>query len=72
MVNAIVPVPGTTVTLTLPECQDCKHYRTTMVFDLCEHINSRYSVAGKDDQHTTGHMRQHSCGPDGKLYEAKS
>jgi hypothetical protein len=55
----------------LPRCSDCKHYRQTMVFDLCEHSNSTYSVAGRKDQHTAGHMRQHECGPQGRLFEAK-
>jgi hypothetical protein len=52
-------------------CRDCKHFRSTMVFDLCKRPESTYTAGGKTDQHTTGHMRAHACGPDARLFEPK-
>lgn len=37
-------------------CLMCKHYENAVVFELCKHPSSRYSVAGKEDFHTIGHM----------------
>lgn len=41
----------------LDRCRSCAHYRETTVFELCMHSAATYSVAGKSDQHTIGHMR---------------
>ena len=38
-------------------CHECAHHEPTTVFDLCKHSSSRYSIAGKEDFHTIGHMR---------------
>lgn len=55
--------------MSAPNCHDCKHYRMTMVFDLCDHSSSTYTAAGKIDQHTVGHMRRWACGEEGRLFE---
>lgn len=54
-----------------PDCRDCKHYRATMIFELCDRPESTCLAAGKVDQHTTGHMRRGACGADGRLFERK-
>jgi hypothetical protein len=41
----------------LTKCHECEHYKSTAVFDLCMHAQSRYSIAGKVDFHTISHMR---------------
>ena len=54
-----------------PNCRDCLHYRETTIFELCMRANATYSVAGKVDQHTVGHMRRWECGADGRLFEPR-
>lgn len=51
-------------------CAECKHCESGLVFELCLRDESKYSIAGKDDFHTIGHMRgpRGACGPDGNLY----
>lgn len=46
----------------MPDCRDCVYYRETSLFELCDHAASAYTVAGKADVHTVGHMRSRSCG----------
>jgi len=58
----LTPVP--------PDCRDCKHYRETMLFDLCTRPESTYTAEGKTDQHTIGHMRERLCS-EGRLFEPK-
>ena len=41
----------------LNRCYECAHCEPTDIFDLCKHSASQYSVAGKRDYHTIGHMR---------------
>lgn len=50
------------------KCKSCKAYRNVVVFDLCTRDESRYTVAGKDDFHTVGHMRLYQCGKDARLW----
>lgn len=48
-------IDGTSVDLS--KCGECAHHQATAVFDLCKHAQSLYSIAGKADHHTIGHMR---------------
>jgi hypothetical protein len=34
----------------------CVHHEQTALFELCKHAASKYSVGGKEDFHTIGHM----------------
>jgi len=66
-------IPGTIVTLKLPACVDCKHFRDARIFLLCMHKDATYKVAEKTDQHSVGHMRRmYSCGPDAKLFDPRT
>ena len=56
---------------TSTDCRDCKHFRSTMVFELCSHKESQYIAGGKKGEHTIGHMRRHGCGPEARWYEPK-
>jgi len=67
----VTEIPGRIVTLKVPACVDCKHFRETTVFLLCIHPDSKYEIAGKADQHTAGHMRRMGCGEDAKLFDPK-
>lgn len=60
-----------TLTPKAPNCRDCLHYRETTIFELCMRANATYSIAGKIDQHTVGHMRRWECGDDGRLFEPR-
>lgn len=56
------------------DCEDCVHCRPSMLFTLCMHSASRYSVAGNEDFHTIQHMRDLHvglCGSDMKLRKEK-
>ena len=49
----------------LSKCDECEHHKSTAVFELCMHTDSRYSIAGKVDFHTISHMRSiGSCRPE--------
>lgn len=54
----------------LDKCRkDCKFYENAVVFELCKHEDSQYSVADKEDFHSIGHMwAVSSCGPDARCY----
>jgi hypothetical protein len=72
-VPAVTEVPGTIVTLKVPACMDCKHFRATALFELCMHTDATYKVAEKTDQHSVGHMRRmYACGPDAKLFDPRT
>lgn len=54
-------------------CTGCRHREEGMVFTLCKHPASQYSIAGKMDFHTVGHMRDERrgpCGPTGNHFAA--
>lgn len=60
-------IDGTDVDLA--KCRECEHHQETMVFDLCKRTSSMYSIAGKTDFHTIGHMRTvGGCGKDAVLF----
>lgn len=53
--------------------KDCKFFKQDPVHELCTHDDSRYSVAGKVDFHTIGHMRTvGTCGEAGRNYRRQT
>lgn len=54
------------------KCRGCKYLQQTAVFDLCKANQSQYSIEGKVDFHTVGHMRTRgACGESARLFEEK-
>jgi len=68
----VIEVPGTMVTLKVPACMDCAHFRVTALFELCMHKESAYTIAEKTDQHSAGHMRRLGCGADARLFDPRA
>ena len=51
------------------QCDDCKHFDNTGVFELCKHPTSEYRDNMQKLQfHSTGHMKQSQCTGE-KLFE---
>lgn len=53
-------------------CKDCKYFSPDLVGPICAHPQAAVIdyVNGNDYQKACDAMRIHTCGPEGKLWEA--
>lgn len=51
------------MSLEVPTCSGCRHHEVGVIFTLCKHPDSKYSIGGKVDFHTTAHMKNEHRGP---------